>query len=116
MPQGQVWEAVPADKFAAMVSGKNFLGDASLRTQHLIGVAKWARIDDEHLVSHQQMRVAHQKYTDDSLKEVAFKGHAHGNSKVHYRLVDGEWKFAGLEPGVWWTEYNYEKLFEDKLE
>lgn len=115
MPQGQVWDALPSGKFAAMVSGENFLGDETLKTQHFIGATKWIRVGDGHVVSHQQMRVAHQKYTDNTLKEVAFKGHAHGNSKVDYLLVDGEWKFAGLEPGVWWTEYNYEKLFEEKL-
>ncbi|KAJ4389521.1 hypothetical protein N0V93_006991 [Gnomoniopsis smithogilvyi] len=116
MPQGQLWEALPAEKFVAMVSGENFLGDEALKTQHFIGVTKWTRVDDQHMVSHQQMRVAHQKYADNTLDQVAVKGHAHGNSEVHYRLVDGEWKFAGLIPGVWWTEYDYEKLFGEKLD
>jgi scytalone dehydratase len=116
MPQGQVWEAVPADKFVAMISSQSFLGEAKLKTQHLVGATKWSILDGDHVISHSQMRVAHQKYADNSLKEVAFKGHAHGNCKVHYKLVDGTWKLAGLEPGVWWTEYNYEKFFEEKLD
>jgi hypothetical protein len=52
------------------------------------------------------MRVAHQKYKDDELKEVLYQGHALGKATIQYRKIDGVWKFAGLEPDIRWTEYD----------
>lgn len=42
------------------------------------------------------MRVAHQKYKDEDLAVVLYKGHAHGKATINYCLVQGSWKFAGL--------------------
>lgn len=62
------------------------------------------------------MRVAHQKYKDDDLKEVSLKGHVHGIGTITYRKVDGVWKFGGIEPGVRWFEYDFDKLFHAEAE
>ena len=57
------------------------------------------------------MRVAHQRYTDETLSEVQRRGHASGNCTVHYRKVDGVWKWAGLLPGIRWKEHDFDKIF-----
>jgi scytalone dehydratase len=31
---------------------------------------------------------------------------------VQFCLVDGVWKFAGLEPEIRWAEHDLEKIFE----
>ncbi|KAJ5399599.1 Scytalone dehydratase [Penicillium sp. CMV-2018d] len=55
--------------------------------------------------------VPHQKYGDDALSEVLVKGHAHGNATIQYRRVEGEWKFAGLEPDIRWKEHDVDGIF-----
>ena len=106
-----LWEHMSAEEFIAMASDVRFIGDSALQTQHFIGQSKWEVESDDKIVSHQQMRVAHQRYTDDSCKVVSVKGHAHGTSTVWYQKVAGQWKFAGLMPVLRWTEYDYEQLF-----
>lgn len=108
------WESMSADDFRALASGKNFLGNPRLKTQHFIGASKFVRTsNDDEIIGYHQMRVAHQKYKDDELTEVLHKGHAHGRGKVWYRKVDGVWKFAGLQPEIRWTEYDYGKVFQE---
>lgn len=105
------WEAMPAEEFVGMVSSPQFLGNFLLKTQHFIGVSRWERTCDEEITGYHQLRVAHQKYTDESRDSVSMKGHAHGGSTMWYRKVDGVWKFGGLRPDVRWFEDDYDKLF-----
>ncbi|KAK3629716.1 hypothetical protein LTR22_021806 [Elasticomyces elasticus] len=114
---GMKWDEMPAEQFVGMASNPHFLGNKRIRTQHFIGASRWAQSEDgSEMKGTHQMRVAHQKYKDDELSEVLYKGHAHGNATVHYRRVDGAWKFAGLEPGIRWVEHlaEYEKMFGDE--
>ncbi len=53
------------------------------------------------------------------MKEVAVKGHAHGTATVWYRRVavwGHEWKFAGVCPHIRWSEFDYDKVFEQGKE
>ena len=100
-----------------MASSEKVLGNPLLRTQHFIGGAsKWEKVSDTEVIGYHQLRVPHQRYTDASLKEVAYKGHAHSHNTHYYRKVDGEWKFAGLNPVIRWSEYDFDKVFADGRE
>lgn len=46
------------------------------------------------------------------MKEVVVKGHAHSFNTHWYKKVDGVWKFAGLNPDIRWSEYDFERVFE----
>ncbi|KAF2133648.1 putative scytalone dehydratase [Dothidotthia symphoricarpi CBS 119687] len=96
-----LWEALPAEEFVTMASNPHFLGNPLLKTQHFVGASKWDLLDNGGMIGHHQMRVAHQKYTDDTMVKVAIKGHAHGKCT-----------FAGIEPDIRWFEYDYDKIFE----
>jgi scytalone dehydratase len=109
---GMLWEAMPASDFVALASNPAFLGNPRIQTQHFVGAIKWVQTSDSKITASHQMRVAHQKYKDDELKEVAFRGHAYGSAYTRYSNVEGVWKFAGLEPNLRWTEYNYDKIFQ----
>jgi len=113
---GQIWPALPAAEFIAMASAPRFLGNARIRTQHLVGGgAKWIRSStSDEITGHHQMRVAHQRYKDDAMKEVLYQGHAYGAAKVRYRRVEGVWKFAGIEPDIRWSEYDYDRIFGEE--
>ncbi|KAL3430240.1 Scytalone dehydratase [Aspergillus tetrazonus] len=103
---------MPAPDFLAMVSNERVLGNKRFKTRHFVGITKWELNSDDEIVGYHQMRVAHQKYADDDLKEVAVKGHAHGKGTIWYRKVDGEWKFAGIRPEIRWSEYDHDKIWE----
>ena len=103
---------MPAEQFVGMASDQKFLGNARLKTQHFVGATKWLQEGENEITGYHQMRVAHQKYADDELKEVALKGHAHGKGTFWYRKVDDVWKFAGIEPDIRWSEYDHDKIFE----
>ena len=107
----KIWEAMPAEEFVKMASDPNVLGDPLLKTQHFIGGTKWEKVSDDEMIGYHQLRVPHQKYTDESQKHVAVKGHAHSYNKHWYRKVDGVWKFAGLSPDIRWFEYDFDKVF-----
>lgn len=109
----KLWEAMPASEFLGMASDPKVLGNPRLKTQHFVGTTKWTQTGQDEIVGYHQMRVAHQKYADDELKEVAVKGHAHGKSTIWYRRVEGVWKFAGIEPDIRWSEYDHDKIFHD---
>ncbi|GAQ08567.1 scytalone dehydratase [Aspergillus lentulus] len=109
---GKLWEAMPADEFLAMASSEKFLGNARIKTQHFVGAGKLVQTHEDRITGHHQMRVAHQKYNDDALTEVLYTGHGHGKATVQFCLVDGVWKFAGLEPDIRWAEHDLEKIFE----
>ncbi|KAK0735114.1 putative scytalone dehydratase [Lasiosphaeria miniovina] len=109
----KVWEDMPAPEFLAMASSEHFLGNKRIKTQHLIGAGRWVQTGADTITGYHQMRVAHQKYKDDGLTEVLYKGHAHGKATVRYRRVAGVWKFAGLTPDIRWAEHDYDKIFTE---
>ncbi|KAL4750283.1 hypothetical protein BDW72DRAFT_204039 [Aspergillus terricola var. indicus] len=102
---------MPAEEFVAMASHPHFLGNPLLKTQHFVGTTKWKKVDDSKIFGYHQMRVAHQKYLDAQMKDVVAKGHGHGSATVTYRRINGEWKFAGIEPNIRWTEFGGEGIF-----
>ncbi|KAK5017709.1 Scytalone dehydratase [Cryomyces antarcticus] len=108
----KAWDAMEAEEFVKMASDPNVLGDPLLKTQHFIGGTKWEKVSDTEAIGYHQLRVPHQKYTDESRKHVAVKGHAHSANKHWYKKVDGVWKFAGLSPDIRWFEYDFDKVFE----
>ncbi|KKK27045.1 hypothetical protein ARAM_005678 [Aspergillus rambellii] len=108
------WEQIPAADFVAMASDPHFLGNPRLKTQHFIGMTKWEKLSETKILGHHQMRVAHQKYADDEMKEVLAKGHTHGSGTMTYCRVDGVWLFAGIEPHLRWTEFGGEGIFESE--
>ncbi|EDU45246.1 Scytalone dehydratase [Pyrenophora tritici-repentis] len=105
------WESLPAPEFIALASSPHFLGNALIKTQHFMGQTRWILHSDEEIRGHHQMRVAHQRFKDDEMNEVACVGHAHGAAIVHYKKVEGVWKFAGLEPDIRWSEGEYARIF-----
>ncbi|KAE8838633.1 hypothetical protein PTNB73_03349 [Pyrenophora teres f. teres] len=105
------WDALPSPDFIALASSPHFLGNPHIKTQHFMGQSRWIAVSSDEIRGHHQMRVAHQRYKDDEMKEVACVGHAHGAAVVHYRKVEGVWKFAGLEPDIRWSEGEYARIF-----
>lgn len=96
-----------------MISSPTLLGDPLLMTQHFVGSTRWERISPDTAVGHHQLRVPHQRYTDASRDEVQIKGHAHGSNVHWYKRVGGVWKFAGLAPNIRWSEFDFDKIFEE---
>ncbi|KAH6843304.1 scytalone dehydratase [Chaetomium sp. MPI-CAGE-AT-0009] len=109
----KLWDAMPAEAFVAMASDPKVLGDPRLKTQHFVGVSKWVKVSETEITGCHQMRVAHQKYADEKLTEVAARVNAHGRASIFYRKVDGVWKFAGIEPDIRWSSGNHDELFQD---
>ena len=70
------------------------------------------RVSDTEIIGYHQLRVPHQKYTDETMSKVAVKGHAHSTNIHWYKKIDGVWKFAGLNPDIRWAEYDFDKVFE----
>ncbi|GIJ89448.1 centractin-actin-protein of the dynactin complex [Aspergillus pseudoviridinutans] len=105
------WSDMSAEDFMAMITDIDFLGDPTIKTQHLLGESWWERISDTEVIGHHQLRAAHQVYTDSSLQTVKLKGHGHATNEHYYRKIDGVWKFAGLKPTVRWNEYQFEDVF-----
>jgi len=107
---------MPADEFVSMISDPAVLGNPLLRTQHFIGGTRWEKVSDTEVIGYHQLRVPHQVYVDETLKDVKVKGHAHSANKHWYRKVDGVWKFAGLAPDIRWFEDDFDKVFADGRE
>ncbi|KAI4180922.1 MAG: hypothetical protein L6R41_006930 [Letrouitia leprolyta] len=107
----KMWEAMPAEEYVSMASSPEVLGNQLLKTQHFIGASKWQKVSDSEVIGWHQMRVPHQRYTDDSKTEIAVKGHAHGTNQHWYRKIDGVWKFAGLAPEIKWGEFDFDRVF-----
>ncbi|RHZ64909.1 scytalone dehydratase arp1 [Aspergillus thermomutatus] len=105
------WIDMSAEDYMAMVTDIDFLGDPTIKTQHLLGESWWEKVSDTEVIGHHQLRAAHQVYTDSSLQTVKLKGHGHATNEHYYRKVDGVWKFAGLKPTVRWNEYQFEDVF-----
>ncbi|EMC98687.1 hypothetical protein BAUCODRAFT_119992 [Baudoinia panamericana UAMH 10762] len=108
----KLWEAMPAEEYLAMASDPRVLGDPLLMTQHFCGATKWEKTGEDEITGYHQLRVPHQKYTDKSRTKVAVKGHAHSYNTHWYKRIDGVWKFAGLNPDILWSEYDFDKVFE----
>ena len=102
---------MPADEYVAMASDPHVLGDPLLKTQHFIGSSKWEKVSDTEVIGWHQLRVPHQRYTDETKTQVAVKGHAHGTNQHWYKKVDGKWKFAGLAVEIKWGEFDFDKVF-----
>ena len=115
LPQ-QTLESMPSSEYLAMISSPTVLGNPLLKTQHFIGGTRWEKVSDTEVIGYHQLRVPHQRFTDESMKEVAVKGHAHSANQHWYKKVDGVWKFAGLKPDIRWYEYDFEKVFESGRE
>lgn len=109
----KIWEEMPAEEFVTMASDPNVLGNPLLKTQHFIGGTRWEKTAEDEITGYHQLRVPHQKYTDETRSTVAVKGHAHSANTHWYRKVDGVWKFAGLSPDIRWFEYDFDKVFEE---
>ena len=107
---------MPADDFITMISDKKVLGDPRLMTQHFCGGSKFEKVSDDEIIGYHQLRVPHQKYTDETRNQVLVKGHAHSSNQHWYKKIDGEWKFAGLNPDIRWSEYDFDKVFADGRE
>ena len=94
-----------------MASDPHVLGDPLLKTQHFVGASRWEKVSDTEVIGWHQLRVPHQRYTDETKTQVAVKGHAHGTNQHWYKKVDGKWKFAGLAVEIKWGEFDFDKVF-----
>ncbi|KAF2627557.1 conidial pigment biosynthesis scytalone dehydratase-like protein Arp1 [Macroventuria anomochaeta] len=109
----KIWETMPAEEFVTMASDPAVLGNPLLKTQHFIGGTRWEKTAEDEITGYHQLRVPHQRYTDETRSTVAVKGHAHSANTHWYKKVDGEWKFAGLNPDIRWFEYDFDKVFAE---
>ena len=103
---------MPMEEFVGIMSHVGFVGDPLVHTQHHIGASKWRKLSDTEVIGWHQLRAAHQRYTDSTLRIVENKGHGHAMIKHWYRKIDGEWKLSGLRPTVRWNELEFEKIFK----
>lgn len=101
-----------ADEYMDMITNPGFLGDLTVKTQHLLGQTWWEKISDTEVIGHHQLRAAHQVYTDVDLKTVKLHGHSHATNEHYYRKINGVWKFAGLRPVVRFDEGAFEDVFK----
>ncbi len=95
-----------------MASDPLVLGDKTLKTQHFQGASKFEKVSDDEIIGYHQLYVPHQRYEDETMSKVILMGHAHSTNVHWYKKVDGEWKFAGLNPDIRWAEYDFDKVFE----
>jgi scytalone dehydratase len=109
----KMWESMPAEEFVTMASDPAVLGNPLLKTQHFIGGTRWEKTAEDEITGYHQLRVPHQRYTDETRSTVAVKGHAHSANTHWYKKVDGVWKFAGLSPDIRWFEYDFDKVFAE---
>lgn len=102
---------MPAEEYLKMVTDEDFLGDPTIKTQHLLGATWWEKISESEVIGHHQLRAAHQVYMGPDLQTVKLRGHSHATNEHYYCKVDGVWKFAGLKPNVRWNEHQFEEVF-----
>lgn len=93
-----------AGEYIQMVSSPLVLGDKTLMTQHFCGASRFEKVSDDEIIGWHQLRVPHQRYKDETRSEVTMKGHAHSTNQHWYKKIDGQWKFAGLNPDIRWGE------------
>jgi scytalone dehydratase len=101
---GALHESLSPDEYAGILIG--VIGDKRLKTQHHLGGSKWERLPDGTVQAWHQLRVAHQRYTNECLSAVVNHGHGHGVVQHGYRKVDGTWKLEVVVPSLHWSEYD----------
>ncbi|KAJ5365810.1 Scytalone dehydratase [Penicillium concentricum] len=106
------WDSMAAEEYMAMVTHPGFLGDKTIKTQHLLGQTWWEKVSDTEVIGHHQLRAAHQVYETEALETVKLRGHSHATNEHYYRKVNGIWKFAGLKPNVRWNELRFDEVFK----
>lgn len=104
--KGELHENLSPKEYAAILSSRPLLGDRTLKTQHLLGGAKVECQSDGIVKVQHQIRVAHQRYKDNTFTEVLNKGHGIGVTTHWYRKIDGVWKIEGVAPRLDWSEYD----------
>jgi scytalone dehydratase len=107
---------MPSDEFLGMISSTQVLGDKTLKTQHFCGASKFEKVSDDEIIGWHQLYVPHQRYEDETMSKVILQGHAHSTNQHWYKKIDGVWKFAGLNPDIRWTEYEFDKVFAEGRE
>ncbi|UKZ94641.1 uncharacterized protein TrAFT101_009496 [Trichoderma asperellum] len=101
---GALHENLSPGEYSTILFG--MIGDKRLKTQHLLGGSQWERLNDGAIRVAYQIRVAHQRYVDESLGRVANKGHGHGVTTHWYRKFNEVWKLEGVAPKLEWDEYD----------
>ena len=94
-----------------MICAPHLIGDPLVRTQHLLGARTDEWISETEVTTIHQIRAAHQRYVDLDLTKVAHKGHGLGTVKHWFKKIDGVWKLSGIRPEMYWTEYDFPKIF-----
>ncbi|KAJ5690267.1 Scytalone dehydratase [Penicillium macrosclerotiorum] len=100
-----------SEDFITLMSSPHFLGDPLVRTQHLLGAAKYEYVSEYEIVATHQVRAAHQRYVDLEHTKVAYQGYGNGSVKHWYKKIDGVWKLSGILPEMYWTEGDFSKIF-----
>ena len=101
---GSLHESLTPEEYAAILTG--VIGDKRLMTQHHLGGSKWERLSDGTVRAWHQLRIAHQRYADESLSVVVNHGHGHGVVQHGYRKINGAWKLEMVVPDNHWSEYD----------
>lgn len=107
----QCFPHMESEEFVSMMSSPDLLGDPLVRTQHLLGAARYESVSETEIVAVHQIRAAHQRYADLGLTSVAHRGHCYGSVKHWYRKIDGVWKLDGVRPEIYWNEHDFDKIF-----
>lgn len=94
-----------------MMSSPDFLADPLVHTQHLLGAARYEWVSETEIDVNFQIRSAHQRYTSLDHTKVAYRGHSYGAVKHSYKMIDRDWKLAGIRPEMYWTEHDFDKIF-----
>jgi scytalone dehydratase len=104
--RGELHLGITPEQFVTILSDKKLLGDNEMKTQHFLGGSKFECFDDGSVLVDNQIRVAHQRYTDEAMTAVVNKGHAHAHIQHRFRKFEGSWKLEGVTPAIYWTEYD----------
>lgn len=102
--QGELHENLSPEEYVAILI--KMIGDKRMMTQHLLGGSKWEHVSGDSVEVTHQLRVAHQRYSDESLSAVINQGHGYGYAKHSYKKIDGVWKLEGVAPELAWTEFD----------
>ena len=49
--------------------------------------------------------------TKNGERAVLLTGHSHATITLVYKMVDGVWKWAGIETDIRWNENGFDKMF-----
>ena len=109
-----------------MMSSPGFLGNPNVDTQHHMGACRFRRVGPDEIEGKWQIRAAHQRYRDEGVsypgvektaktkngeRAVLLTGHSHATITLVYKMVDGVWKWAGIETDIRWNENGFDKMF-----